>query len=109
MTVTKLQQKTELTKEIINCVFQKTIEILYDTTNLPKECDLSYKIEKIEGYCVSVRFSWIRDYVNYDISCHCWDEVVSKTADTEAYLFHKGLVSQVSDKPIDRDQITIRW
>lgn len=95
MKETKLHQKEELTKEIINCVFQKTIEILYDTTNLPKECDLSYKIEKIEGYCVSVRFSWIRDYVNYDISCHCWDEVTDNFY--TLYDFNKGIESVIDE------------
>jgi hypothetical protein len=75
MTDTKIHQKEELTKETINSVFQKTIEILYDTTTLPKECNLKYKTEKIDGYRVYVKFLWIRDFVNYDISCNCWDEV----------------------------------
>jgi integrase len=38
-----------------------------------------------------------------------WEEVIGKTADAEAYIFHKGLAPQVSDKPINRDQITTRW
>lgn len=75
MTETKVIQKMELSKEKINSVIDKAIKELYETTTTSKDCDLNYKILKIEDNKVHVKFSWIKEFINYDSSCNSWDEV----------------------------------
>lgn len=74
----KLKQKKELNNNNIDSLLKKAIHYFFESVNVNKECNLNYKIEKVEGVHVHVIFTWIADGENYDSSCNTWDPVIQK-------------------------------
>lgn len=71
-----ITKKREVSKKLAESFFQEAIDVLFNIIILPKESNLHYEIEKIEGSIVSVKFYWTKDFQNYDYSCDYWEEVI---------------------------------